>query len=68
MLVISDYYCTRFASDVKEINITCEEKVYYTLSKVDNNGNNIIVGETIPDTADEERYCSIIKSCGNIKD
>lgn len=52
----------------KEIKITCEEKVYYILSKVDDNGNNIIVDETIPDTADGERYYSIIKCCGNIKD
>lgn len=68
ILIVSNYYNERFASDVIEINIRSKENIYYVLSQKDNNGNNIMVGETIPDTADENRYYSIIKSCGNIKD
>lgn len=68
IVIVNNYYNERFASDVIEINIRSKENIYYVLSKTDSNGNNIMVGETIPDTADENRYYSIIKRCGNIKD
>ena len=43
VLIVSDYYNECFASDVIEINIRSDKNIYYTLSKTDSNGNNMMV-------------------------